>query len=380
MTQIKYPLLRLVRNKSNIFWILLFPIILGCLFKIAFSNLGNAESFHPIPVAIVSDDSEAAQNFCLVADELAKEGTDQMLVITYCTKEEALALLEEKDVDGILFAADPVSLTISGEMNNAQMNQSILKTLVEEYNLNASIAADTAAVHPELLPRLIAAMSEAQSYHEEISLSRSAGDMYTQYFYNLIAMACLYTALSGIIVSAENQANMTCLAARKSISPTGKSGLVSGELAANVLFEFVLNLIAFLFMIFVLGIDMTARFPWAVLTIFVSTVTGVSFGFFLGALGPKTEGGKIGMMFAIVMPCCFLSGLMIGNMRILVEQYAPWLNRINPAALISDCFYSLNVYESMDRYTGNILTLLLLSIIFCLTGFVATRRKKYASL
>jgi hypothetical protein len=45
MAQIKYPLLRLVRNKSNIFWILLFPIILGCLFKIAFSNLGNAESF-----------------------------------------------------------------------------------------------------------------------------------------------------------------------------------------------------------------------------------------------------------------------------------------------------------------------------------------------
>jgi ABC-2 type transport system permease protein len=193
-------------------------------------------------------------------------------------------------------------------------------------------------------------------------------------------MACLYTALSGIIVSMENQANMTGLAARKSISPTGKSGLISGELAANVLFEFVLNLIAFLFMIYVLGIDMTARFPWAILTIFVSTVTGVSFGFFLGALGPKTEGGKIGMMFAIVMPCCFLSGLMIGNMRILVEQYAPWLNRINPAALISDCFYSLNVYESMDRYTGNILTLLLMSVIFCLTGVVATRRKKYASL
>jgi ABC-2 type transport system permease protein len=380
MTQIKYPLLRLVRNKSNIFWILLFPIILGCLFKIAFSNMGNAESFQPIPVAIVSDGSEAAQNFCLVADELGKEGTDQMLLVTYCTKEEALALLEEKEVDGILFAADPLSLTISGEMSSAQMNQSILKTLVEEYNLNAAIAADTAAVHPEFLPQLITAMSEEQSYHEEISLSRSEGDTYTQYFYNLIAMACLYTALGGIIVSMENQANMTNLAARKSISPAGKSGLISGELAANMLFNFVLNLIAFLFMIYVLGIDMTTRFPWAVLAIFVSTITGVSFGFFLGALGPKTEGGKIGMMFAIVMPCCFLSGLMIGNMRILVEQYAPWINRINPAALISDCFYSLNVYESMDRYTGNILTLLLMSVIFCLAGVVATRRKKYASL
>lgn len=376
----KYSLLRLIRNKSNLFWILLFPILLGCMFKVAFSNIGKSESFQPIPVALVCKECENADNFRLTVDELGKEGKDQMLSVTYCEEKEALELLEKKEIDGILYASDTVKLSISANMGNAQMNQSILKSFVEEYNVSAKIIADTWATHPEKIPALLDQITKHTAYYEEVSLSRSNTDTYTQYFYNLIAMACLYTAMGGLFVAVENQANLSTLAARKNISPAKKQVTIIGELAASILFEYVLNLLAFLFIVFVLQVDMTTRLPYALLAIFVSTMTGICLGFFLGSIGPKSEGGKVGMMFAIVMPCCFFSGLMMGNMRIIVEQYAPFVNRINPAALMSDCFYSLAIYDSMERYTRNILTLLLLSFIFCLGGFLFTRRKKYASL
>ena len=57
MTNFKYALLRLMRNKANLFWILVFPILLGCLFKIAFSNITASENFHTIPVAVVEGDN-----------------------------------------------------------------------------------------------------------------------------------------------------------------------------------------------------------------------------------------------------------------------------------------------------------------------------------
>ena len=38
----------------------------------------------------------------------------------------------------------------------------------------------------------------------------------------------------------------------------------------------------------------------------------------------------------------------MGNMRVVVEKHAPIINRINPAALISDSFYTLNNYDSMN--------------------------------
>lgn len=380
VTIIKYSWIRLIRNKVNIFWILLFPILLGTLFKAAFSNLGTSENFHAIPVAIVCGTEESSENFRLIADELGREGDDQILSVTYCDEEEALRLLQEKEIDGILYAGDEVSVTISANMVNAQLNQSILKTLAEQYNVNRSIIEDTAMTHPERIPQLAASLSENTSFHHEISLSRSDGDSYTQYFYNLIAMACLYTSIGGMFVAIENQGNLSALGARKNISPARKQITIVGELAASIILEFILNVLAFLFVTFVLQVDMTARLPFALLTIFVSTMTGISLGFFIGTLGSKSEKFKIGILFAIVMPCCFFSGLMNGNMRIIVETYAPFFNRINPAALMSDSFYCLATYESMDRYTRNILTLILLSVIFCFAGFILTRRKKYASL
>ena len=125
---------------------------------------------------------------------------------------------------------------------------------------------------------------------------------------------------------------------------------------------------------------MTAHLGLALLTILVSTTFSITFGMFLGCIGPKSEGGKTGLMFATVMPMCFLSGLMMGNMRIVVEKHAPIVNRINPAALISDSFYILNNYDSMNRYARDILTLLLMAAILFLFSTLATRRKTYASL
>lgn len=378
---IKYSWLCSARSKSNIFWILLFPIILGSLFKVAFSNMSASESFEPIPVAIVcEEENEAAETFKTIAGELGKEGENQMLSIIWCENEEALRLLEEKEVDGILYAGAEVTLTVSANMNSAHINQSILETLTQQYNINIALLTDTAVSHPENIAVVAKALMENNNYCEKIYYSRKAQDLYTQYFYNLIAMACLFTSMGGLMVSLNNQGNLSVLGARKNISATNKLISIIGELIAMVLFEFLLNTLAFLFLILVLRVDMASRLPFAILTIFTSTMTGVTLGFFIGSIGRKSEGFKTGIALAITMTCCFLSGLMIGNMRIVVEQYAPFFNRINPAALIADSFYSLSIYESLNRYTMDILTLVLISALFCLGGFLLTRRKKYASL
>ena len=68
-----------MRNKANLFWILIFPIVLGCLFKVAFSNITESESFHTIPVALVSDESINAKAFCTMADALSSEDDNASL-------------------------------------------------------------------------------------------------------------------------------------------------------------------------------------------------------------------------------------------------------------------------------------------------------------
>ena len=41
----KYSLKQLLRNRGEFFWVLIFPILLGSMFKVAFSNLTSQENY-----------------------------------------------------------------------------------------------------------------------------------------------------------------------------------------------------------------------------------------------------------------------------------------------------------------------------------------------
>ena len=113
---------------------------------------------------------------------------------------------------------------------------------------------------------------------------------------------------------------------------------------------------------------------------FLGSLIGVSMGIFVGSLGKMKEGIKIGIILGISMVCSFLSGLMNNTMKDLVEKNAPFLNRINPAALISDAFYCINVYNDPARYYRNVLTLAGMSAALVFASFLLIRRNRYDSI
>lgn len=375
----KYSLKRLFRNRAELFWIILFPIILGTLFKLAFSNLSNEESFQTIPVAIVQEEGKLSDDFVKTAKELSK-GEKPFLEAHYCEEKEALDLLEEQKVDGIIYVGDTISLTISSDMGNAALNQNILQTFTEEYQMNYQAVSEIAMKNPEKLPEVLTVLQESASYNKSVSYSKGNTDTYDQYFYNLLAMVCMYSGMSGCIIAIHNQANLSALGARRNVAPIHKLKQITVELVANILLQFLCVLISFAYIVLVLKIDLTARLPLAILSIFVGCMTGMTFGFFLGTIGNLSENMKFGILMSVTMVGSFLSGLMIGSMRILVETYCPVINKINPSALITDMFYSLAIYDTLDRYFRNMITLIIFSVFFTIGGFLITRRKKYANL
>lgn len=67
-----------IRNWSACFWLILFPMILGTLFKIALSNLGVP--LERIPVAVVTAENAGKQEietFRRAADNLGEEDLPQ---------------------------------------------------------------------------------------------------------------------------------------------------------------------------------------------------------------------------------------------------------------------------------------------------------------
>ena len=71
---------------------------------------------------------------------------------------------------------------------------------------------------------------------------------------------------------------------------------------------------------------------------------------------------------------------MFVKMKDIIARNAPVLSYINPAALISDAFYSLYVFDNHRRFFTNIAILCVLSAAMCLVSFMQLRGERYASL
>lgn len=381
-----YEIKSILRTKEELFWVLVFPMILGVMFHIAFANINNAtETFHTIPVAACVEDGSQSDGFREVLDSLSSEGETPFLKVTYTDWEEALSLLEENSVRGIFKVGDDVSLTCapsnSGSASSTlAIEQSILESFLREYRTNAAAITEIISTNPAMLNEVLSLMETDTAYKKELQLTEGNMDNMIQYFYNLLAMACLYTSFAGSMIAVKNQANLSTLGARKSVAPKGKFLSVTAQFTACLLTQFACIAINILFLVYVLKVDFSTSVPLLMLTAFVSCIMGVSFGFFVGCIGKMGEGLKMGVMIGVTMVCCFLSGLMVDNMRSIVEAICPLINDINPAVLISDSFLTLNIYGVTERYANNLLLLLLFSGILLCTGSLMIRRKTYASL
>ena len=77
---------------------------------------------------------------------------------------------------------------------------------------------------------------------------------------------------------------------------------------------------------------------------------------------------------------CFLSGMMGITMKYIVDKNIPIVNKLNPANMITDGFYSLYYYDTLDRFFFNFFSLLVFATILIVISIFYLRRQKYDSI
>ena len=374
----KYHFKASIRNKSAIFWSFAFPLILATLFYFGFGNLLNdSEELKPVPAAIVETKAaKDAEGFKQTAAELSKKGEDQLLKVKYTSLKKAEKLLQDGKIDGFYTLGDNIRLTVKEN----GINQTILKEVSDQYIQMNNMVRQTIKEHPEGMEKLVKAMSQNMVENQQISLGNEDANMMVQYFYALLAMVCLYGGFMGLQSALHAQANLSDIAARKAVSPADKLKSTAADFLVGVTVQFLAFLVAIGYMRLFLKIDLGSQAGFILLAGFIGCFTGVSIGLFIGSIGRMSRDTKSGLNIGISMFFCFFSGLMIGNMKDIVEKHVPLFNRINPAALITDCFYSLNIYDDLSVYFRSCISLIIISVLFCLGSFFMMRRKKYASI
>ena len=370
---IKYNLLVKIKNFATTFWPLIFPLLLGTMFYFAFGNIDDAD-FETVQVGIVKE-KEPDTLFLMFLNQIENNG-NPLISTQEFSEADALSQLENEQISGIYYVGKFPTLTVAAN----GIPQSILQSVLSSYETGKNTIQQIARTHPSGLWNGIRQMLNQQETITQVSLGGHTINGSVQFFYALIAMTCLYGCFIGFGSAITLQANITALAARRCVTPTHKLKLILSEQIASFLLGYFDVIVLLIYLRYILKLDFQGKIGPMLLISFFGSLIGVSIGIFVGSLGKMKEGVKIGIILGISMICSFLSGLMNNTMKDIVEKNAPFINRINPAALISDAFYCINVYDDLGRYYRNLITLAVMSVVLVTASFLLIRRESYDSI
>ena len=435
LRNIKYEIQLNTRAKEVLIWMVLFPILLGVFYKFAFGNLGK--EMEPIPVAVVEN---AEDKMFHMMYKKVDESTGGMIDAIFCPEEEAYEKLNNGEVAGVIIidpadgaspaaSADQASMTeifgadwdkmtdysdIGQRLKNTSQTgtdwdsametmketylgetkislkirkngsaQSTLKNYIESFIGMKKMARDlwdssSTGGDSSTIENIDDIMNGASI--TSVPLTKGNRDPFAMYMYNLIAMVSIFGTLAAMHISINSQANLSTIGMRRSCAGTPKSMIILPGLIGTYITHSACVLISITFLKFVLGVDFGDKLPLVYLTGICGAVMGVSLGFFVGSIGRLSEGAKTGIMMAVNMSLCFLSGLMIDSVRAIFAMKMPIINSLNPVAVICDALYYLNMDADLSRYVGKLLSMGAFTLVFIVLGILMTRRQKYASL
>lgn len=390
----KYTLKTLFKSKMLIFWTYAFPLILGTFFYMAFSNIENSEKLEVIPIALVETEEENI-TYKEVFNALSKEDENQLFTTQYVEEKEAKNKLSKKEISGYVVLEETPKIVV----NQSGINETVLKLVVEEVEEMTTILKNVATIeiskkitteegrygeeqfetwYTEIYKKVMEIQNEQE---ENIQDASNANLSYTMIeFYTLIAMTCLYGGILGMVAINQNMPNMSNKGKRISISPLSKGKLILSSVFASYIVQLIGLSLLFLYTVFVLHVEYGTNLSLIILLALVGSLSGLSLGIFVATIFKVNENTKTGIMISVTMFGCFLSGMMGITMKYIVDKNIPLLNKLNPASMITDGFYSLYYYSTHERFYFNIISLLVFSAILIFFAILSLRRQKYDSI
>ncbi|SKA70737.1 ABC-type multidrug transport system, permease component [Eubacterium uniforme] len=378
-----YKLKEGLRNKAFLGWNLIFPFLLGTVFFAALGHLYDEELNEPMNIVIEKmDNTEELHKewlkktmpedqlnsdyvksmptaYDMMNDTLSKieydDGT-KMFNIKNVDKKEAEKLLTDDKIDAIINPYDYENIKMEIKKNG--IKQSILTSIVTAFREGIDI----------------------KEYVKTSGLQGNNKDPYIQYFYNILAMISIMTS-SGVMISVvKTQANYSAIGIRVESSPVNRVVQSLCSMLAMSFLQVVILILSIIYYVYILKVNFGCGIQYIFITSMFAAFMGCSLGYMVACVGNASENVKNAILIGFVTGGGFLAGLMKGDMYIVMEKKFPLVNRINPSSIITNAFYTLNMYGANEKYTRTIVTMFTYSIIFIAIGMIFRGRRGYASI
>ena len=347
MVHYVYRLKRLLRMRQIFFWSILFPLLLGTVFKVAFSDATTKDwGFVTIPVAVVTEEGNSEDEAFVTFLTEMKNGDTPFFTVTESDRVTAEAMLNDGELRAVIVMGEETKVLLKEN----GLNSTIVKTVVDGYLQSKDMFVEAAMKGK--LPEVMAAFSEEITTLSAKEFEGATKDPFVQYFHALIAMASLYGAMYGLMNTNELNQKLAVVSARRLAAPLRILPTVLSDVAAALTIQYLQFVINIAYFTLILKVDFGDVNGWLFLGGAFYSLLGVLNGYFIGTVVQKSDGLQNSIMMGTTMFSCFLAGLMMGNIRIMIELSVPVVNRINPATLIADSLQALCIMGDMEKFAS----------------------------
>lgn len=424
----KAMLLINLREKSGLFWLVCFPVLLASLVQGVFGSIDTYNAIEPVPVAVVRDDqwnraygvqqfTDSLSGTASASDDAGDESTDgqgatTLIRVTETTDRPAAdTLLQNGDVKAILSTDGEgrimmtVSDTVAGAMSSANagggdaeaITISALGNVIDTFNVHGAIIDDAITLKLAAQPQLAtdpsfwqqitqnanAGTKGGQTYVKDVALTHFTPESMARYHFALLGMASMLSMLFTCVSLTLLQPNQTASGIRVAVSPLPQSRKVLGVFLSGWLMSFLSLIVAFLFIRFALGISVGGREPLAIVGLLVATFASSAMGLALGAIPGLSLGAKNGVAIALSTGLSMLAGLMgtfSMHLNDTIQAHAPVVHLISPVKQVSNLFYDLLYYDSLAPFLQTVAILLIMSAMVLAAAVAMLRRQRYEHL
>lgn len=363
----------MLKNKSLIFWTVAFPFILTTLFASVLKGAYDPGEFKTISIAVVDDAYYQQDQALQEVLNTAKMNDIPFFHVQAVSKEKANALLRNDEVDAVIQDQDKLHI----DVKDSTLNTTIVSSFFSEYEQKTTMVKEL-MMKGISINEISELFQNTQSYIQ--SNEKEDHDVSAVFFYTVLAMVCLFGGQWSMVSLYDIQANQSSRAARMAMTPVHKIRYLLCDFILCLLFELIFVLLIYGYMQYILDIAFGKHLLATLSILLLGCLSGNAIGTLIGCVITKNMNFKTGILTALTMTGSFLSGMMMVQIKYLVQLYVPFLNMINPVAMITDGLYSLYYYGIDERYMNNVISLIIVILLFYGLSFALIRKKRYTSL
>ena len=370
----------LSRKPLNIFWILLFPIILVTLFKMTMGSQGVVTNFsEKVKLEFIKTNTEAIDT--QVENAFASEELQNYCEFSISDSIEASQeKIDKEEIDGYFYIKENEdnTYTLVAKTGYSSFANSMIQTFAENFVNTAN----------KIYNAVIESTSGAMQDIRKGDYTKAGDKIYKQE--NVPSLAALYTypaiiysiLFTGLLVQhciRSMSSNMSYTGMRVELSTEKKSKTFIGAILASFTIGFVALLLLTVYIQFIMKIDLgvTKHFGHLLAIYAVGLIVSILLSSMVVLLThKKDETAQGNVLSSVLMLMYFLSGGMVGNLSLIIKKYVPFLYYINPATLLSDSINYLSYKDDLAIVCFNLGIVALSGIVYLGISILTLRRKK----